>query len=229
MFRAMTWRNFACKHGVAGMGKAPMQQREQQDPRRDAPGWVREARRHALAATSGVLRSLQRSGVTPNALSWFSLVPAIACAIAAAQGAFLSAALLLALSGVCDFLDGALARHSGQTTRYGALLDSTLDRFADAAPLLGFALFLPGNWAMLPLAALLFGFGISYVRARAEGLGIALPWLWMRRTERLVLTGLALLAAALFPPIALTILVILAVGSGLALLHALHAARVGGA
>lgn len=182
----------------------------------------------------GLLDRLDRWGVSPDAVTWASLVPAIACAIAAATGHFILSAALLALSGLCDFIDGALARRTGQESTYGALLDSSVDRLCDAAPLVGlvFALGPHGAFMAIPLLALLSGFSISYVRARAEGLGIALPWLWMRRTERLVLVGIALLLApvdiagvAVPMPLSLGVLALAGILGGAAFIHALRAAR----
>ncbi len=172
---------------------------------------------------------LNQRGVQPNTLTWLSLAPAIASFIATAHGYLIAAVAMMALSGVCDLLDGPMARRSERTTLFGALLDSTLDRFADAAPLLGLVYYYGGY----PLAALICalsafsGYTVSYVRARAEGLQIALPWLWMRRTERLVLTGVGLLLSpiaipALGVPAPVTLTFVLLNGV-LALVAAFHA------
>lgn len=179
---------------------------------------------------------LHRFGVTPTFLTFASIAPALACAAAAALGYFYLATALLALSGICDLLDGPLARSTAQTSKFGALLDSTVDRLADAAPLLGLVAFYstgPSSWASLvPAAALFCGYSVSYVRARAEGLSIALPPLWMRRPERMVLTGVAMLAAgtgvpgvAVQAPLMLLFLGVLAVLSAAASIHALIEAK----
>lgn len=107
------------------------------------------------------------------------------------------ALVLMALSGLCDLLDGPLARRSNQISRFGALLDSTLDRFADAAPLIGLSVFYSGyGWVcLIPAGTLFAAYTVSYVRARAEGLEIDLPPMWMRRTTRMVAIGVALLLA----------------------------------
>ena len=172
---------------------------------------------------------LAAKGVRPNSLTWFSLLPAIASIVAAARGDFVLAAAMMALGGICDFLDGPLARRANQTTTFGALLDSTLDRFADAAPLLGLVYFYAHYpWAAFIAATAAFsGYTVSYVRARAEGLSIALPWMWMRRTERLLITGAGFLLAwipapFLTVPAPMTLLFVLSVGI-LALTAAFHA------
>jgi CDP-diacylglycerol--glycerol-3-phosphate 3-phosphatidyltransferase len=183
---------------------------------------------------TGLLERFDRWGVSPDAITWASLVPAIACMVAAATGHFILSAALLALSGVCDFVDGALARRTGRESTYGALIDSSVDRLCDAAPLSGLVIVLGphGAWMAIPLLALLSGFSISDVRARAEGLGIALPWLWMRRAERLTLVGVALLLApfdfagvAVPMPLALGVLALAGILGMAAFVHALRAAR----
>lgn len=147
------------------------------------------------AALARVALMLGRLGATPNSLTFASLVLALACGAVAASGAFLTAAVLLVASGVFDLLDGSLARATNRTTAYGALLDSCLDRVSDAAPLLGLMVFIaPMGWfVVIPAITLVGAFMISYVRARAESLGGKLPWLWMRRSDRLILLTVALL------------------------------------
>jgi CDP-diacylglycerol--glycerol-3-phosphate 3-phosphatidyltransferase len=82
------------------------------------------------------------------------------------------AALLLLVSGACDMLDGAIARVGNMRSSFGAILDSTLDRFSDMAILLGCALHfsLVGNLTLSVIAviALCNAFSISYIKARAE-------------------------------------------------------------
>jgi len=82
--------------------------------------------------------------------------------------------MLVAAGGVCDALDGHLARRSGRVSRFGALLDSTLDRLADFFPLMGLALYFSddGLWLSVVLLNIAFWFLVSYVKARLEGLGV---------------------------------------------------------
>jgi CDP-diacylglycerol---glycerol-3-phosphate 3-phosphatidyltransferase len=144
-------------------------------------------------------KRLGQSGVSPNALTYASLVVAAGAGLAAALGHFASAALLLALSGVGDILDGAVARASGRATRFGALLDSTVDRLSDAFPLLGLIVFYAESHVAVALSAfaMLSSFAVSYVRARAEALGAELPPLFMRRAERFIFLTTSLLLGAL--------------------------------
>lgn len=137
----------------------------------------------------GLGRGLARLGVSANAITYLSLAFAAASCVAAALGSFALASGAVVLSGICDALDGVVARSTGTVSRYGALLDSTIDRVTDALPLLGVMLFFGKSplLALVPALALLGTFVIPYARARAEALGIALPGLFMRRPERVVL------------------------------------------
>jgi CDP-diacylglycerol--glycerol-3-phosphate 3-phosphatidyltransferase len=150
----------------------------------------------ALTTAGGVLGKLH---ISPNVLTLVSL------AIAGAAGGFvlvgefgLGAALMIA-SGLCDVLDGAVARATNKVSRFGALLDSTVDRVADALPLVGLMVYFASQplAAAVPTLALVAGFIVPYVRARAEALGVVLPPLFMRRAERMVLLVLSLLLGTL--------------------------------
>ncbi len=102
----------------------------------------------------------------------------------------------LILAALCDVLDGQLARRTGQTSRFGAFLDSCLDRLGEGAVFLGLVLYLgprgPG-WVAVAVLALLCSTMVSYARARAEGLGLSGKTGFLERPERLVLLILALL------------------------------------
>jgi CDP-diacylglycerol---glycerol-3-phosphate 3-phosphatidyltransferase len=112
-----------------------------------------------------------------------------------------------------DALDGAVARAMGRTDRRGAVLDSTLDRFADGFIYSGLAYYFAAlddlNYMLLALAALISGFVVSYVRARAGEAGLAVRVGLLDRMVRILI----LLAALLLPPLLLPALWVLAVGS----------------
>lgn len=139
--------------------------------------------------------ALGRVGVSANALTYASLIFAASSCIAAARGYFVPAALALVVGGLCDALDGVVARTTGSVSRYGALLDSTVDRVSDTLPLLGILVFHAHEplFAFIPGLALIGAMVIPYARARTEALGGALPSLFMRRPERVVLLVLCLL------------------------------------
>jgi CDP-diacylglycerol---glycerol-3-phosphate 3-phosphatidyltransferase len=155
---------------------------------------------------------LGRRGVTADAVTYVSLLLALLAGVAVGLRHPGYAASFVLLSGCLDLLDGAVARTTGSASRWGALLDSTLDRVADAAPLAGILVFYADrpSAAIAPLVAMVAGFVISYVRARAEALGCQLPpALFMRRAERVLLVaaclalGTATLGAGIAAPLML--------------------------
>jgi CDP-diacylglycerol--glycerol-3-phosphate 3-phosphatidyltransferase len=186
------------------------------------------ARSAAFAgALSRIASALSRTGVTPNTLTLLSLLPALVSAVLAAYGALAWSAVFLLLSGAFDMLDGPLARATGTVSRYGALLDSTVDRVTDAVPLLGLTVFFStsGWMAVVPAFTLLAAYTVSYVRARCEGLKVQLPPLWMRRGDRMVLIAIALLLGPLSPGFTLFGVGLVGVLSILAAATALRVAR----
>jgi CDP-diacylglycerol--glycerol-3-phosphate 3-phosphatidyltransferase len=154
----------------------------------------------ARNAVGPVIRSLVRMGVGPNTVTvvGFALV-AGSCALILAEW-WLAAFFVFVVGSMSDMLDGSVARLSGKATRFGAFLDSTLDRTAEGLVLgsIGVVFARQGNeWALAAcFVALTASFLVSYARARAEGLGIddnrgGL----MSRTERLFLIGTGLFFA----------------------------------
>jgi CDP-diacylglycerol---glycerol-3-phosphate 3-phosphatidyltransferase len=147
--------------------------------------------------TSGAIGVLASRGVTPNQLSFFGLLVTIASAPLLAQGWLSLGAWIFAAGSVIDSFDGALARRTGTATEAGAFLDSTFDRIGEAAALAGVAIFLARQGSDLAVGAiviaLLGGNLTSYVRARAEALGIECTVGWISRTERVFIMGILLL------------------------------------
>lgn len=178
-------------------------------------------------------RWLGRHGISANALTYASLGLAILSGIAAAYGHVVLAGAFVIASGLCDMLDGVVARATGTANPYGALLDSTVDRLTDGLPLLGVMVAYgeEGLLASIPGLALLGGFAVSYIRARAESLGAKLPALFMRRPERVVLLAASLLLAGLLPgrvvfaPLLLAGISLMALLNAVAVIAALKAAR----
>ena len=137
-----------------------------------------------------------------------------------ATGSFSAGTLLLALSGVCDMMDGIIARASGRITPFGAFLDSFLDRYADFFPLCGLVIFgfstdnLP--LVLLSLFSMAGAFATSYARARAESLGADCRSGIAERPERFLILLLALLSGFL-----VELILVLAVISNLTALQRL--------
>jgi len=155
---------------------------------------------------------LSKCRIKPNTLTWLGLAINIIAAAVIATNHLLAGGLLVLLAGLLDILDGALARSTKQSTRFGALLDSTFDRLSEAVLLLGIlALYLESGNAIeitVIFLALIASFLTSYVRARAEGLGLECHVGLFTRTERVIILALGLLFNQIL--IALLILVVLA-------------------
>ena len=155
-----------------------------------------------------VARLLSRLGIAPNVLTLLGLVIAGASAFLIASGYLAAGGVVLLLSGVFDTLDGAVARSTGRATRFGAVLDSVVDRVSESVILLGLLIFflrspssLSANWgAVLVLVALAGSLMVSYVRAKAESLGIECKVGVLTRTERVVVLAAGLIVGQWWPP-----------------------------
>jgi CDP-diacylglycerol--glycerol-3-phosphate 3-phosphatidyltransferase len=169
--------------------------------------------------------SLAKRGVKPDHLTVAGLAFSILAGLLFSRGDFLSAALILGLAGLCDMMDGDVARATGSASKFGAFLDSTLDRIGEGALFAGLAayyfsraqggaLWLQGElqararWsdpeghtmAFLALATLILSFMVSYTRARAEGLGLECKVGIMERPERMLLLAVGALLGQRFMP-----------------------------
>ena len=136
-----------------------------------------------------------RLRLTPDFYNFAGLVLGIVSGVLIAQGDLQLAGWAIALGGVCDILDGRIARLTGVASAYGDFIDSTLDRFVEAAVFLGFILYLRGTaqGPFLAAAALAGSLIVSYTRARGEVHGVNCSGGLMQRGERLVLTCLVCL------------------------------------
>lgn len=145
---------------------------------------------------------LVRSRLKPNTLTWCALAVSLIAAATIAANHLIIGGFLVLISGLLDILDGALARLTNQATRFGAILDSTFDRISDAAILLGILVLYAGDGdiivILLIFLALIMSLLTSYVRARAEGIGISCPVGLFTRTERVIILALGLLFTPLF-------------------------------
>ncbi len=155
--------------------------------------------RKALAYrfTEPVVRFLSRTPVTPSAITWFGFLLTVGAAALIVKEYLLAAGFIVLIAGFFDILDGALARRTNQTTRFGAVLDSTLDRLSEAVLLLGILVLYAEEQSITGI--LLVGFAligsllVSYVRARAEALGLECQVGLFTRAERVIVLALGLL------------------------------------
>ena len=152
----------------------------------------------AYRITSPIVSILSRSGITPNTLTLTNLALNIVAAYAIATGHFLLGGVLILGAGLFDLIDGALARFTKRTTKFGAVLDSTVDRISEAATLCGLLIWYVAREGatleiVLILAVLIGSFLVSYIRARAEGLGWQCQVGLFTRAERVIVLAVGLL------------------------------------
>jgi CDP-diacylglycerol--glycerol-3-phosphate 3-phosphatidyltransferase len=163
----------------------------------------------ARATVSRVLdpigAALARAGVSPDAVTVAGTAAVVAGSVLfVARGELLIGMIVVTLSVLTDMLDGAIARARGRTSRWGAFLDSTMDRIADCTIFASLAFWLAGDGrpreAAAALCCLVLGVVVSYAKARAEGLGLTCNVGIAERTERLLVAGFgALLEVAGVP------------------------------
>ena len=158
-----------------------------------------------MALLAPLVRLLTRLGVSPNSLTIAGVVITTAGAVSFFLKSPRLGGFLILLGGLCDAIDGSLARNAGKATRFGALLDSSVDRYSEFVMLFGiggyFLMVDDYVSAAVTFLALCGSFMVSYTRARAESLGLAAKVGVMQRPERIVFLG----AGALLHPIALKI------------------------
>ena len=174
--------------------------------------------------------------VHPNALSLVGLGISLAGAWSFAEGRFRQGALIIALGGLFDLVDGVVARRQGRVTTFGGFLDSSLDRVVDMALLIGLLMHYArageSPLAWLAAFALVATVLVSYTKARAESVLPSFEGGILERAERIVILMLGGLLGAM--PLALAIVALgsaVTAGQRIALAHrrmsALDAARAG--
>jgi phosphatidylglycerophosphate synthase len=145
--------------------------------------------------------------VTPIQMTWVSALLFVAGAIAFGLGSYILGALLTLIGEIVDCIDGDLARITGRTSRWGAFLDSVLDRWTDAALILGLAYSDMDSLGVAAGFALTASFLVSYTRARAQSLGVDCPdGIGARDARVLVLVIAALLNFVLIGLITIIVL-----------------------
>lgn len=141
------------------------------------------------------------TGITPNFLTIAGFAISLVASVSFIFGMPRLGGILILLSGGFDLLDGVVARSTGKVTSFGAFLDSVLDRYSDAALFLGIGVYLSYTPLNILLVVLTFigTFLISYVRARAEGLGLTCNIGLMERPERIILLSIGGIFNVLVP------------------------------
>ena len=152
--------------------------------------------------------------IKPAMITIAGLIGCIPAMILVSQGNLLAGGIIFLLASLLDLFDGALARKSNSSSDRGALLDSVADRISEALIMAGILYY---GWSIEDKSIVLFSFGsvvgsllVSYIRARAEGLGLKLSDGWFTRPERVIVISALLLFNVVAPGlILLTILTFL--------------------
>lgn len=149
--------------------------------------------------TDPIIYVLKKTPITPNTLTWIGLLIAIGASVLVAVEHLFAAGWVVAFGGIFDLLDGALARAQNRTTRFGAVLDSTLDRVGEAVVFIGLLVFYLNQESLTGTILVSTGMVgsqmVSYIRARAEGIGVSCEIGVFTRPERVVILSLGLLLA----------------------------------
>ena len=154
-------------------------------------------RKYARVFLEPLARLISRTGISPNVITVIGFILMIGVAIVLALGYFFWGGILITAVAIFDAVDGTLARMMGRTSRFGAFLDSTLDRFSEAVIFLGLFIHFVGQNQNLELiliyATVVGSLMVSYARARAEGIGIPLKDGLFTRFERVFILVVGLI------------------------------------
>ena len=150
--------------------------------------------RGAMRIINAMVRALASAGVHPNILTAIGVTINIGCGVLFGFGEFFWAGIVLIVANLFDMLDGNVARLTGNVTKFGGFLDSSLDRLSDMVAFFGIMIFYAGNSPQHSLLnVFLAGTGmigsvmVSYTTARSEGLGVKANVGFLQRPERIVL------------------------------------------
>ena len=181
--------------------------------------------RGASRIISAMVQGLARRRINPNLLTVIGVAINVLCGLMFGLGHFFWAGVILIVANLCDMLDGAVARKTGQVTRFGGFLDSTFDRISDMAAFVGLMVFYARDTeyhstlnVFLAGLAMVGSVLVSYASARAESLIPKCDVGFLRRPERVVLLIIGALSThpgsdSLFANRMTAVLWILAVGS----------------
>ena len=146
---------------------------------------------------SPVVKVLEKTPVTPNMLTWFGSMIAVAAGVVIGLGHPFIAGFIVLFGGLFDMLDGALARRTDRITKFGGILDSTLDRVSESVILIGllvmFAIDQSTVGVIIAGITWLGSFMVSYIRSRAEAAGMDCQVGVFTRPERVIIISLGLL------------------------------------
>lgn len=162
----------------------------------------------------GIARVLVKLGFSPSGLTVIGVLIACVAAALISQGLLAIGGIVMLIAGVFDMFDGAVARMTDRATKFGALFDSVMDRVSEAVVLLGLLWFYLEDGeqlgAVLVYVSIVGSTLVSYVRARAEGLGIECKGGLMQRPERVASLGVGIIVGQWWEPAVLIVLGVIA-------------------
>lgn len=169
---------------------------------------------------------VKKINVNPNLITISSAIIAIIAAYCFFKEQLILGALLILFSGFLDLIDGAIARYYKKSSKFGAVLDSTTDRFSDGVIIIGL---ISGGYItwFIGFLVILVSYLISYVKSRAESLGANCNVGLMERAERLILITLGILIQGIFNIDVLNIFMYLLILLGsITVMHRLYQSRI---
>jgi CDP-diacylglycerol--glycerol-3-phosphate 3-phosphatidyltransferase len=191
--------------------------------------------RGAMRIINAMVRGLASAGVHPNILTTIGVIINGVCGLLFGFGHFFWAGIVLIVANLFDMLDGNVARQTGNVTKFGGFLDSSLDRLSDMFAFVGMIIFYAGNSpqhsimnVFLASVGMMASVMVSYTTARSEGLGVKANVGFLQRPERVVLLIIGALSTwdwnstSFFANRMPQVLWVLAVGSVWTLIHRMY-------
>jgi len=191
--------------------------------------------RGAMRIINAMVRALASAGVHPNILTTIGVFINGFCGLLFGFGEFFWAGVVLIVANLFDMLDGNVARMTGNVTKFGGFLDSSLDRLSDMFAFVGIMIFYAGNSpqhsimnVFLASVGMMMSVMVSYTTARSEGLGVKANVGFLQRPERVVLLIIGALSTwnwnstSYFANRMPQVLWVLAIGSVWTLVHRMY-------
>jgi CDP-diacylglycerol---glycerol-3-phosphate 3-phosphatidyltransferase len=190
--------------------------------------------RGAKRIIDALVRGLAQARVHPNVLTTIGVTINVACGVLFGFGEFFWAGIVLIVANLFDMLDGNVARLTGRVTRFGAFLDSSLDRLSDMVVFVGIMIFYASNAPQHSLlnvflagTALMGSVMVSYTTARSENVGVKANVGFLQRPERIVLIIIGALSthwesSSFFANRMPQVLWVLAIGSFWTFIHRMY-------
>jgi CDP-diacylglycerol--glycerol-3-phosphate 3-phosphatidyltransferase len=167
-----------------------------------------------------LINLLVRLKISPNALTIIALLAGIGAGVLFFFERLVWAGILIIICGIFDIIDGKVAVLTNKQSLYGAIFDSTLDRYSEFFIYLGIASYFRNHWALwITFWTILGSTMVSYTRARAEGLGFECRVGFMQRAERMVFLSVGTILGSLFKvfdTVMIAILIFIALVSNIA-------------